>query len=291
MNSEQGKMSAGADKYKDEIRIEKLEVYAYHGVYPEERKQGQIFLVNAVLYTDTRRAGEEDKVELSTDYGAVSIFIDHWMKKNTCYTLEAVAEKLAREILLNYDLICSLDLEILKPEAPIPLTFGCVSVKIHRGWHKAYLSVGSNMGDRKKYLEDGIEALKAHPLMKHVKVSELIETAPYGGVEQADFLNAAIGLETLLDPEALLEVLHEIENAAGRKRTLRWGPRTLDLDILFFDKLVYESDTLVIPHPDLHNREFVLKPLSNIAPNYRHPLLGITVNQELAELEKSSLSV
>lgn len=291
MNSEQGKMSAGADKYKDEIRIEKLEVYAYHGVYPEERKQGQIFLVNAVLYTDTRRAGEEDKVELSTDYGAVSIFIDHWMKKNTCYTLEAVAEKLAREILLNYDLICSLDLEILKPEAPIPLTFGCVSVKIHRGWHKAYLSVGSNMGDRKKYLEDGIEALKAHPLMKHVKVSELIETAPYGGVEQADFLNAAIGLETLLDPEALLEVLHEIENAAGRKRTLRWGPRTLDLDILFFDKLVYESETLVIPHPDLHNREFVLKPLSNIAPNYRHPLLGMTVNQELAELEKSSLSV
>lgn len=248
-------------------------------------------MVNAVLYTDTRRAGEEDKVELSTDYGAVSIFIDHWMKKNTCYTLEAVAEKLAREILLNYDLICSLDLEILKPEAPIPLTFGCVSVKIHRGWHKAYLSVGSNMGDRKKYLEDGIEALKAHPLMKHVKVSELIETAPYGGVEQADFLNAAIGLETLLDPEALLEVLHEIENAAGRKRTLRWGPRTLDLDILFFDKLVYESDTLVIPHPDLHNREFVLKPLSNIAPNYRHPLLGMTVNQELAELEKSSLSV
>lgn len=292
MYSEQGKMSAGADReYKDEIRIEKLEVYAYHGVYPEERKQGQIFLVNAVLYTDTRRAGEEDKVELSTDYGAVSIFIDRWMKKNTCYTLEAVAEKLARELLLNYDLICSLDLEILKPEAPIPLTFGCVSVKIHRGWHKAYLSVGSNMGDRKKYLEDGIEALKAHPLMKHVKVSELIETAPYGGVEQADFLNAAIGLETLLDPEALLEVLHEIENAAGRERTLRWGPRTLDLDILFYDKLVYESDTLVIPHPDLHNREFVLKPLSNIAPNYRHPLLGMTVNQELAELEKSSLSV
>lgn len=292
MYSVQGMMSAGADREdKDEIRIEKLEVYAYHGVYPEERKQGQIFLVNAVLYTDTHRAGEEDKIELSTDYGAVSIFIDDWMKKNTCYTLEAAAERLARAILLNYDLIYSLDLEILKPEAPIPLTFGSVSVKIHRGWHKAYLSVGSNMGDRKKYLEGGIEALKAHPLMKQVKVSELIETAPYGGVEQADFLNAAIGLETLLEPEALLEVLHEIENGAGRERTLRWGPRTLDLDILFYDKLVYESDTLVIPHPDLHNREFVLKPLSTIAPNYRHPLLGMTISQELAELEKSSLPV
>lgn len=276
---------------KDEIRIEKLEVYAYHGVYPEERKRGQIFLVNTVLYTDTHRAGAEDKVELSTDYGAVSMFIDRWMKENTCHTLEAVAGNLAREILLNFDLISALDLEILKPEAPIPLTFGCVSVKIHRSWHKAYLSVGSNMGDRKKYLEDGIEALKAHPLIKQVKVSELIETAPYGGVEQADFLNAAIGLETLMEPEDLLEALHNIENSAGRERILRWGPRTLDLDILFFDQLVYESDTLVIPHPDLHNREFVLKPLSTIAPNYRHPLLGMTVSQELAELEKSSLPV
>lgn len=282
MYSEQG---------KDEIRIEKLEVYAYHGVYPEERKRGQIFLVNTVLYTDTHRAGTEDKVELSTDYGAVSMFIDRWMKENTCHTLEAVAGNLAREILLNFDLISALDLEILKPEAPIPLTFGCVSVKIHRSWHKAYLSVGSNMGDRKKYLEDGIEALKAHPLIKQVKVSELIETAPYGGVEQADFLNAAIGLETLMEPEELLEALHNIENSAGRERILRWGPRTLDLDILFFDQLVYESDTLVIPHPDLHNREFVLKPLSTIAPNYRHPLLGMTVSQELAELEKSSLPV
>lgn len=282
MYSEQG---------KDEIRIEKLEVYAYHGVYPEERKRGQIFLVNTVLYTDTHRAGTEDKVELSTDYGAVSMFIDRWMKENTCHTLEAVAGNLAREILLNFDLISALDLEILKPEAPIPLTFGCVSVKIHRSWHKAYLSVGSNMGDRKKYLEDGIEALKAHPLIKQVKVSELIETAPYGGVEQADFLNAAIGLETLMEPEELLEALHNIENSAGRERILRWGPRTLDLDILFFDRLVYESDTLVIPHPDLHNREFVLKPLSTIAPNYRHPLLGMTVSQELAELEKLSLPV
>lgn len=282
MYSEQG---------KDEIRIEKLEVYAYHGVYPEERKRGQIFLVNTVLYTDTHRAGTEDKVELSTDYGAVSMFIDRWMKENTCHTLEAVAGNLAREILLNFDLISALDLEILKPEAPIPLTFGCVSVKIHRSWHKAYLSVGSNMGDRKKYLEDGIEALKAHPLIKQVKVSELIETGPYGGVEQADFLNAAIGLETLMEPEDLLEALHNIENSAGRERILRWGPRTLDLDILFFDQLVYESDTLVIPHPDLHNREFVLKPLSTIAPNYRHPLLGMTVSQELAELEKPSLPV
>lgn len=280
-----------SEQAKDEIRIEKLEVYAYHGVYPEERKRGQIFIVSTVLYTDIHRAGAEDKIEFSTDYGIVSLFIEKWMKKNTYHTLEAVAENLAREILLNYDLISGLDLEVYKPEAPIPLPFECVSVKIHRSWHKAYLSVGSNMGNRKKYIEDGVQALRDHTRIKVVKVSDIIETEPYGGVEQDNFLNGVIEIETLLEPEELLEALHEIENNAGRERTLRWGPRTLDLDILFFDKLVYESDDLVIPHPDIQNREFVLKPLSTVAPNHRHPVLGMTVLQELEELEKSSRSM
>lgn len=280
-----------SEQAKDEIRIEKLEVYAYHGVYPEERKRGQIFMVSAVLYSDIHRAGAEDKIEFSTDYGSVSLFIEKQMRENTYHTLEAVAENLAREILLNYNLISGLDLEVYKPEAPIPLPFGCVSVKIHRRWHKAYLSVGSNMGDRKQYIEDGIQALKAHTRIKVVRVSDIIETEPYGGVEQDNFLNGVIEIETLLEPEELLQVLHEIENNAGRERKLRWGPRTLDLDILFFDKLVYESNDLVIPHPDIQNREFVLKPLSTVAPNYRHPVLGMTVLQELEELEKSSRSM
>lgn len=276
---------------RDEIRIDKLEVYAYHGVYPEERKRGQIFLVSAVLYADTRRAGTEDEIEYSTDYGDVSVFIENWMKKNTYQTLEAVAENLAEDILLKYDLIYGLDLEIFKPEAPIPLPFKCVSVKIHRSWHKAYLSVGSNMGDRKGYIDFGIQALQENPLIKAVRVSDIIETKPYGGVEQDNFLNGVIEIETLLGPEELLRALHEIESSAGRERMLRWGPRTLDLDILFFDRLVYESDDLVIPHPDLQNREFVLKPLSMVAPNYRHPVLGTTMLQELDELEKSSCPI
>lgn len=276
---------------KDEIRIDKLEVYAYHGVYQEERRRGQIFLVSAVLYEDTRRAGTEDRIECSTDYGEVSLHIEKWMKENTCYTLEAVAERLAESILLKYDLICGLDLEVYKPEAPIPLPFKSVSVKISRRWHRAWLSVGSNLGDRQKYIEDGLQALKAHPRIRLTRVSDMIETKPYGGVEQEDFLNGVIELETLLGPEELLEVLHEIESGAGRERTLRWGPRTLDLDILFFDRLVYESNDLVIPHPDMQNREFVLRPLSTVAPNYRHPVLGTTVLQELEELEKSSRPV
>ena len=270
---------------KDEIRIEMLEVYAYHGVFPEEKRKGQSFMINAVLYTDTRKAAQTDCLEQSTDYGDVCRFMVEWMKNNTYDLIETVAEKLAKEVLLKYDLILGIDLEICKPEAPIKQPFGNVSVKISRQWHKAYLSVGSNMGDKEQYIQGAIEALKEHSLILVRRISDLIVTAPYGGVEQEDFLNGAIEIETLLSPSELLGVLHEIEKAAGRVRELRWGPRTLDLDIIFFDKLVYEDDALVIPHQDVENRSFVLKPMSMLAPNYRHPVLGKTVSQLLEQLQ------
>ena len=158
----------------DDIRIENLEVYAYHGVFPEENEKGQPFFVNAVLYTDTRAAGLKDDLLLSTHYGEVCHFITKWMQEHTYQLIETVAENVAREILLQYPLVEALDLEIRKPKAPIGLPFGCVSVKIHRGWHKAYLSIGSNMGEREKYLDQGITALKEHPLIKLEKISEYL---------------------------------------------------------------------------------------------------------------------
>lgn len=276
-----------SERAKDEIRIERLEVFAHHGVFPEETRDGQVFYVNAVLCTDVHRAGEEDNLSYSIDYGEVCFFITEWMQNNTCLLLEAVAEKLARALLLKYDLICGLDLEILKPHAPIKLPFGCVSVKVHRGWHRSYIGVGSNIGDREGHIKSAVEALKANPLIRVKKVSDLIVTKPYGGVEQEDFLNGALELETLLNPEELLETLHEIENAAGRTRDIHWGPRTLDLDILFFDDLCYRSETLVIPHPDMENRQFVLAPLTMIAPYMRHPATGKTVKALLKELEEA----
>lgn len=271
---------------RDETRIENLEVFAHHGVYPEETKEGQTFFVNAALYTDVHKAGRTDALEDSTNYGDACYFITRWMQENTCKLLEAVAERLSRAILLEYPLIAAVELEIRKPEAPIPLPFGCVSVKVRRGWHRAYVALGSNMGDRKAYLDGAVEALKAHPQIRVTKISDFLETKPYGVTEQADFLNGAVELETLLEPEELLEALHEMEAAADRKRVLRWGPRTLDLDILFYDTLAYESDTLTIPHPDLANRDFVLKPMRQIAPHFRHPVSGKTTAQLLEELEK-----
>lgn len=269
----------------DEIRIDNLEVYAYHGVYPEENEKGQKFYVNLIVYTDTHAAGLMDQLELSTNYGEVCHFITRWMQEHTCKLIETVAEKLALEILLKFNLTKSVSLEIRKPYAPIGLPFESVSVRIERGWHEVYLAVGSNMGDKEAYIRRGIEALNRHPQIIVEKISELLETEPYGGVEQDVFLNGALKMRTLLSPGELLSVLHSIEAEANRERLVHWGPRTLDLDIIFYDKLVYEDDDLIIPHVDMQNRYFVLKPLSELTPNYRHPVLKRTVSELLAAVK------
>lgn len=271
----------------DEIRIENLEVYAGHGVFEEENAQGQPFFVNAVLYTNTREAGLQDDLNLSTHYGEVSRLINNFLKENTFQLIEAAAEHTAEQVLLNFPNIQSLDLEIRKPKAPVGLPFNSISVKINRGWKKVYLGIGSNLGDKQKYVEDAIEKLKKNPEIRKVRTSELIVTEPYGGVEQDVFLNGAIELETLYTPEELLRQLQLIEKEAGRERKVHWGPRTLDLDILFYEGFISDKQHLTVPHSDMQNREFVLKPLAELCPYYLHPVLMKSVGQLLAELEKA----
>ncbi len=274
----------------DEIRIDNLEVYAYHGVFPQENEMGQSFFVNMVLYTDLRDAGKQDELTLSTHYGEVCHFVTKWMQEHTYKLIETVAETVAREVLLQFPLIQALDVEICKPEAPIGLPFESVSVKIHRGWHRAYVALGSNMGDKNGYIEDALQSLKEKSDIRVKKVSSLITTQPYGGVKQDVFLNGMVEIETLLLPHELLDYLHEIENMAGRERKIHWGPRTLDLDIVFYDKLIMEDETLIIPHIDMQNRDFVLKPMAEINPNFRHPIMQKTIQQLLNELAAKELS-
>jgi dihydroneopterin aldolase/2-amino-4-hydroxy-6-hydroxymethyldihydropteridine diphosphokinase len=200
--------------------------------------------------------------------------------------IEAACENLCQRLLKEFGQLQAVELELQKPHAPIGLPFENVSVTMYRKWHRAYISFGSNMGDRKQLIADGIDKLKFHPLIKNVTVSDMITTKPYGPVEQEDFLNGCLVLDTLLDQEELLEFIHKIEAEADRKRLIVWGPRTLDMDIVFFDKLVYESEDLIIPHVDMQNRLFVLEPLAELCPNYRHPVLGLTVKQMLGALKE-----
>lgn len=273
------------DRKYDEIKIEHLQVFANHGVFPEETVLGQKFLVSAVLYADTRAAGRTDDLALSTDYGAVSRFMTRFLQEHTYKLIEAAAEHLAQAVLETYPLVRGISLEIRKPWAPVGLPLDYVSVKIERFWHRAYIALGSNMGDKRGYLDLAVKRLSEADGCRVEKVSDYMVTAPYGGVEQDDFLNGALALKTLLAPEELLELLHGIEAEAGRKREIHWGPRTLDLDILLYDDLIYESETLIIPHIEMHKRDFVLEPLCQIAPWAVHPVLGKTV-AELAEALK-----
>ena len=271
----------------DQIKIEDLEVFANHGVFPEENVLGQKFLVSIILYTNTRLAGQTDDLTASIHYGEVSQFVNDYMKRHTYKLIERAAESLAEELLLQTKHLKKVELELKKPWAPVGLPVKYVSVKIERQWHTAYIALGSNMGDKQKYLDDAVKALDEVRGCQVTKTSSWLITPPYGMTEQDDFLNGCLELDTLLSPEELLDMLHKIEQDARRERTIHWGPRTLDLDILFYDNLILGSDTLCIPHADMQNRDFVLRPLVEIAPYKHHPGNGKTVKEMLAALNES----
>lgn len=136
----------------DEIIIENLEVFANHGVFPEETRLGQKFLVSMHLHVDTRRAGLTDELTASVHYGEVCEFVTAYLKEHTCKLIEAAAEQTARAVLLRWPLIRGLTFELKKPWAPVGLPLESVSVRIERRWHRAYIALGSNMGDKRAYL-------------------------------------------------------------------------------------------------------------------------------------------
>jgi 2-amino-4-hydroxy-6-hydroxymethyldihydropteridine diphosphokinase len=147
----------------------------------------------------------------------------------------------------------------------------------------AYLSVGSNMGDREGLLKRAIDLLHEFPEMLIEKISSIYETDPVGFTDQPLFLNLAIKLKTTLSPQALLSKMQEVESKLDRKRIQKWGPRTIDLDILLYNSVSIQTDMLEIPHPRMLERAFVLIPLSEIASDDVYPDQTISLHQVLCE--------
>ena len=150
---------------------------------------------------------------------------------------------------------------------------------------KAYIGLGSNLNDREVMLTTATEKLDNSSNVNVIKRSTSHETKPVGGPSQPDFLNAALEIETSLQPEELLARLQEIENDLGRERKIKWGPRTIDMDILLCGNSIINNVDLQIPHPLMHMRRFVLVPLSEIAPHIKHPIFDKTITELCGELE------
>jgi 2-amino-4-hydroxy-6-hydroxymethyldihydropteridine diphosphokinase len=151
----------------------------------------------------------------------------------------------------------------------------------------AIIGLGSNLGDRRATLDGALAALAEAPGVRVRSVSAYRETEPVGGPPgQGGYLNAAAALETTLDPIGLLHVLQAVEARVGRVRTVRWGERTLDLDLLLFDDRIVQTEELTVPHPRLAERRFVLEPMAEVAPDAVEPRSGRTVSELLRELDR-----
>lgn len=268
----------------DRIEIRGLEIFAYHGVEEQEKLEGQKFYIDAILYCNLRDSGKSDELNDTINYAIVCEFIDDFLKENRFDLIEAAAEQTVMALLKRMPKLRRVDFTIHKPSAPIGLPFEDIDVSITRMWHKVYLSIGSNMGEKQEYLNHAVESFYDDDSCRVLQISKYIETEPYGPIEQDNFLNGCVELETLYTPQELLTFVNEIESIAGRTREVHWGPRTLDIDIILYDDEIIYEPKLIIPHKEMHKRAFVLVPLNQIAPYAVNPVLNKSVSVLLKEL-------
>lgn len=268
----------------DSIFISNLIVHANHGVFQEEKNLGQKFLIDLTLNLDTQEAGITENLEKSVHYGVLANEVTELFKSKSNDLIEKCAEEIAVFILTKYDLVKNVNVKIKKPWAPIMLPVDEVLVEINRKRHIAFLGLGSNIGDSEIILKNAIQKIN-NEYTKVTKKSKLYRTKAWGLEEQPDFLNMAIEIETFYEPLTLLKHLQKIEIDLGRERKIHWGPRTIDIDILFIDNLKIYAENLKVPHPYIEERQFVLEPMCDIAPFYVHPVLNTQIRKLLEKIK------
>ena len=269
----------------DKIYLKNVEIFANHGVFKEEKTLGQKFVLDLELTLSLEEAGRTGDLTKSVHYGELCHGIEKEFMKESYDLIETAAQKVAEFTLYNYPLVKDVKVTLKKPWAPILRSLDTVFIEIERQWNEAYLSYGSNMGDKEYYIEEALNEIDKAYHTEVVKKSSLIKTEPWGYTEQDEFLNGACIIKTLLNPKELIKFLLGIEEKLKRERTIKWGPRTIDLDVIFFNDLISEDEEIVLPHPRMHQRSFVLEPLNEIAPYKIHPLYKKRVFELLEELK------
>lgn len=270
----------------DKIIIKDFEIFANHGVFKEEKVLGQKFIVSLELLVSTREAAITEDLTNSVHYGELCERVEEEIQRQSYDLIETVAEKIAEFILIEYSLVKEVKVNLKKPWAPVARHLDYVAVEINRKRSRAFIALGSNMGDKEKNLINAIEKIKSFNHTSVKKVSSFIKTEPWGYLDQEEFLNGVIEIDTLLPPKELVRLLLSTEEELKRERIIKWGPRTIDLDVILYDDLITEDEEILIPHPRMHERMFVLEPLAEIAPYVVHPLLNKRIIQLKEELSK-----
>lgn len=269
----------------DKIYLKNVEIFANHGVFQEEKKLGQKFILDLELTLSLEEAGKCGDLTKSVHYGELCQGIEKEFTKESYDLIETAAEKVAEYTLINYPIISCVKVKLKKPWAPIGRHLDYAAVEIERSWHEVYLSIGSNIGDKEKNLNEAIEKIGLLENTIVENTSTFLLTEPWGYTDQEEFLNGALKVKTLFSPKDFMRKLLDIESEMKRVRKLRWGPRIIDLDIIFYDNIVLDYEDITVPHPRMEERYFVLKPLSEIAPNKVHPLLNKRVFKLLEEVK------
>lgn len=273
----------------DQLIIKDLELFGFHGVNPEEKEMGQKFIIDACIHVDLEKAGHSDHIDDAIHYGNLCHELQQVFNDITYNLIERGATVLIEHILFNYDAVTFVDLTLKKPWAPVHLPIKYPAVRLQRGWHIAYVAVGSNIGNREETIKKALSLINANPHTQLIKSSTLIETEPVGYIDQEPFLNGVIKLKTILSPARLMTDLLNIEKELKRERIIHWGPRTIDLDIIYYDDLIINTEHTVIPHPRMQERLFVLEPLAEIAPYKVHPLYHLRTLELIAAIKNGKL--
>ncbi len=255
----------------DRIELRGLRLVTIVGVLDHERQSPQPLEIDIVMHADLTDACLSDELADTVDYGAVTESIEKAAAQHHDLLLERLAGRIA-EAVFEQPRVEEVEVTVRKLRPPLPSDIATAGVRIHRirtgsvaadsTHHRALLALGSNLGDRVGFLRHAVRHVGAI-----VAQSQVYETDPIGGPSgQRAYLNMVVAIDTPLDPFALLRRCQRIEASAGRERAVRWGPRTLDVDMLFYDDARLETPSLVVPHPRIGERRFVLAPLAEVAP-------------------------
>ena len=256
----------------DRIVLQGVSARGNHGVLDVEKRDGQTFVVDVTMVIDLEPAGRTDALAATVNYADVAADVVARITGPSFDLIERLAEVIADDV-LRHDLVDRVEVVVHKPEAPVGQPFTDVQVRIERtNAAHVVIALGTNLGDRGQTLVDAVASLTALPGLTVTAVSDIVATDPVGGPEQPEYLNAVVVARSLLHPHDLLAELHRIEADHGRTREIRWGARTLDLDLVQYGQpgghreVVDDDPELTLPHPRAHERAFVLVPWNDADP-------------------------